>query len=93
MAKPPLTCLPSSLDKPAGLPNTVLASSAEEARPAYAVPAPLALCSLSARPLAKSELLANERLMASEVRKKGKRMLLLQKFENSAKVTSFFVSA
>lgn len=35
---------------PAGLPNKVVASSADEERPAKEVPMPLMLCSLSAKP-------------------------------------------
>ena len=81
MAKPPLTCLPSSLDKPAGFPNTVLASNAEEARPAKAVPAPLALCSFKDKPLAKRAPLAKERLIAKALRIKGKRMVELRNFK------------
>ena len=38
---------------PAGLPKTVEASSAEEERPAKAVPIPLTLCSLMAKPPAR----------------------------------------
>src|SRR5690606_27208490 len=53
------------LDMPAGLPNRVLASSAEDARPAKAVPMPLALCSLIANPLARAAL---EALAASSAR-------------------------
>src|SRR5690606_14867827 len=64
-AKPPLACAVSR-DMPAGLPNTVLASSAEEARPAYAVPMPLALCSLSERPPAMAGVLSAV-AMAAEI--------------------------
>jgi hypothetical protein len=50
---------------PAGLPKTVDASSADEDRPAKPVPIPLMLCSLSAKPLAKSwvDAMATARLM------------------------------
>src|SRR5690606_40042342 len=51
-AKPPLISARSRRDMPAGLPNTVLASSAEDERPAKPVPILLTLCSLMAKPFA-----------------------------------------
>ncbi|MOA35410.1 hypothetical protein D3C78_1568570 [compost metagenome] len=52
-AAPTLTCSRLRRAMPAGLPNTVVASSAEDERPAKAVPMPLMLCSLSAKPEAR----------------------------------------
>ncbi|MNG17169.1 hypothetical protein D3C85_1536450 [compost metagenome] len=52
-AAPALTCSRLRRAMPAGLPNTVVASSAEEERPAKAVPMALTLCSLMAKPPAR----------------------------------------
>ena len=52
---------------PAGLPNTVLASSAEEERPAKPVPMLLMLCSFNAKPLASSWLDARATATPREV--------------------------
>src|SRR3989338_746053 len=66
-AMPPLTCSRLMRAMPAGLPNTVLASSADDERPAKAVPMLLTLCSLMAKPLAKPWLAAEARARDRQV--------------------------
>src|SRR5690554_2658606 len=51
---PKLTSSRLRRDIPAGLPNRVVASSADEERPAKEVPMPLMLCSLRAKPAARA---------------------------------------
>jgi hypothetical protein len=46
----PEICLPGSRVMPAGLKKIVLAFSAAAAWPAYALPIPLAFCSINANP-------------------------------------------
>ncbi|MCY1451854.1 hypothetical protein D9M71_687430 [compost metagenome] len=58
-APPTVTCSRFRRDMPAGLPYTVLASSAEDERPAKPVPMLLMLCSFSAKPAASSWLEAS----------------------------------
>src|SRR5690606_32105627 len=83
-ATPPLISARSKRDMPAGLPNTVLASSAEEERPANPVPMLLMLCSLMAKPLAISWQEAVATAMAKVVLNQAWliiRVLLLSFFE------------
>src|SRR5699024_3931811 len=67
-AKPPLTCMRSKRDMPAGLHNTVLASRADEEHPAYAVLMALALCPFRVKPPAIAPVeVSNKALLKADI--------------------------